>query len=104
MANSDYTFRDVVLGTGSFSMEGDTGYSNGVNTLQQYLRRIGYTIRDSSGRFQSGTRNAVIGFQNEMGITANGIAGQHLQAVECSIHVRIFQFVWEADYRFPVGE
>ncbi len=76
MANSDYTFRDVVLGTGSFSMEGDTGYSNGVNFLQQYLRKIGYTINDPSGRFQSGTRNAVIGFQNEMGVTANGIAGQ----------------------------
>ncbi len=56
MSNSDYTFMQVVEGNGSFSQKGDTGVSQGVKTLQTYLKEIGYTISDASGRFQSSTK------------------------------------------------
>lgn len=77
MSNSEYTFMQVVDGKGgSFSQKGDTGVSEGVKTLQTYLKEIGYTISDASGRFQSSTKKAVEGFQYELGITQDGIAGQ----------------------------
>lgn len=76
MANSDYTFSQVVNGTGSFSQAGDTGYSAGVATLQSYLKQIGYTITDTNGRFQSTTLSAVKKFQYELGISDDGVAGQ----------------------------
>ncbi len=75
MSNSDYTFIQVVEGRGSFSQQGDTGVSQGVKTLQTYLKEIGYTISDASGRFQSSTKKAVEGFQYELGITQDGVAG-----------------------------
>ena len=75
MSNSDYTFMQVVEGNGSFSQKGDTGVSQGVKTLQTYLKEIGYTISDASGRFQSSTKKAVEGFQYELGITQDGVAG-----------------------------
>ena len=48
MANSSYTFAQVVGGTGFFSKSQDTGYSAGVRDLQTYLRNIGYTISDAN--------------------------------------------------------
>ena len=75
MANSSYTFAQVVGGTGFFSKSQDTGYSAGVRDLQTYLRNIGYTISDANGRFQNGTEVAVKGFQTELGITSDGSAG-----------------------------
>lgn len=75
MANSDYTFKQVVDGTGSFSQSGDTGYSGGVATLQTCLIQIGYAISDKKGYFQSDTKSAVEGFQYEFAITVDGIAG-----------------------------
>lgn len=76
MANSDYTYTQVVNGNGSYSKSGDTGYASGVATLQTYLKKIGYTISDTSGRFQSTTYSAVKNFQYELGITQDGVAGQ----------------------------
>ena len=76
MANSDYTYSQVLNGTGSFSVAGDTGYSAGVSTMQSYLRNIGYTITDTAGRFQSSTLAAVKAFQAEWGITQSGTANQ----------------------------
>lgn len=73
--NSSYTFAQVVAGTGSFSVGGDTGYSGGVATLQSYLKEIGYTITDANGRYQSTTEKAVKNFQYEFGITQDGSAG-----------------------------
>lgn len=75
MANSSYTFAQVVSGTGFFSKSQDTGYAVGVRDLQTYLRNIGYTISDANGRFQSGTEAAVKSFQTELGITSDGSAG-----------------------------
>ena len=75
MANSDYTFTQVVNGTGYFSRSKDTGFSQGVKDLQTYLKNIGYTISDASGRFQSGTEAAVKSFQKELGISVDGSAG-----------------------------
>lgn len=48
MANSSYTFAQVVSGTGFFSKSQDTGYAVGVRDLQTYLRNIGYTISDAN--------------------------------------------------------
>ena len=76
MANSDYTYSQVLNGTGRFTVDDDTGYSAGVSTMQSYLRNIGYTIADSSGRFQDSTLAAVKAFQAEWGITSSGTADQ----------------------------
>jgi peptidoglycan hydrolase-like protein with peptidoglycan-binding domain len=75
MANSDYTFNQVLNGTGSYSVSGDTGYSAGVETMQTYLSNVGYTIA-ADGRFGTGTKSAVTEFQRELGITQDGVAGQ----------------------------
>ncbi len=75
MANSDYTFTQVLNGAGSYSVNGDTGYSAGVETMQTYLKNIGYTITPD-GRFGTGTKAAVTEFQRELGITQDGVAGQ----------------------------
>lgn len=75
MANSNYTFSQVVNGTGFFSKSQDTGFSQGVKDLQTYLKGIGYTINDTSGRFQTDTETAVKGFQAELGTTVDGSAG-----------------------------
>lgn len=75
MANSDYTFTQVVNGTGYFSRSQDTGVSQGVKDLQTYLKKIGYTIGDTSGRFQEDTEKAVKQFQTELVIGADGSAG-----------------------------
>lgn len=57
-------------------------------TLQTYLKQVGYTITDASGRFQSTTLSAVKGFQYELGISNDGVAGQNtcirLNAVHAS--------------------
>lgn len=75
MANLDYSFTDVVNGTGYFSRSQDTGFSQGVKDLQTYLKRIGYTIGDTSGRYQDDTEAAVEKFQGELAITVDGTAG-----------------------------
>lgn len=75
MANSSYTFSQVVNGTGYFNQAQDTGFSQGVKDLQTYLKSIGFTITDASGRFQSTTKTAVEDFQYQMGITVDGDAG-----------------------------
>lgn len=47
MANADYTFQQVMNGTGSYNEAGNTGaYSEGVEQLQEYLTEIGYDIND----------------------------------------------------------
>lgn len=74
MANSDYTFSQVLTGTGYFSRSGDTGFSQGVKDMQQYLKNIGYDI-DVDGRFGPGCESCVKEFQRELGITADGSAG-----------------------------
>lgn len=75
MANSSYTFSQVVNGTGYFNQAQDTGFSQGVKDLQTYLKSIGFTITDASGRFQSTTKTAVEDFQYQMGVTVDGDAG-----------------------------
>ena len=74
MANSDYTFSQVLAGTGYFSRSGDTGFSQGVKDMQQYLKDIGYDI-DVDGRFGPGCESCVKEFQRELGITPDGSAG-----------------------------
>ena len=94
MANSNYTFSQVVNGTGYFSKSQDTGYSAGVKDLQTYLKNIGYTINDTSGRFQTGTENAVKKFQGELGTDVDGSAGpgtcKRLNAVRDSIYFKTY--------------
>ena len=77
MPNSSYTFTQVLNGTGSFSKDGDTQFSQGVSEMQGYLKKIGYDISDPAGRFQTSTYDAVCGFQEEWGMgKGDGIAGQ----------------------------
>ena len=76
MPNSSYTFTQVLNGTGSFSKDGDTQFSQGVSEMQGYLKKIGYDISDPAGRFQTSTYDAVCGFQEEWGMgKGDGIAG-----------------------------
>lgn len=75
MANSDYTWNDILNGYGTLSINGGTAYSSGVYTLQTYLSNIGYSIT-ADGQFGNNTQNAVIGFQHELGITEDGVVGQ----------------------------
>lgn len=74
MANSDYTFSQVLSGKGYFSRSGDTGFSQGVKDMQQYLKNIGYDI-DVDGRFGPGCEACVKEFQRELGINQDGSAG-----------------------------
>lgn len=75
MANSDYSWNDILNGYGTLSINGGIAYSSGVYTLQTYLNNIGYSIT-ADGQFGNNTKNAVIGFQHELGITEDGIVGQ----------------------------
>ncbi len=75
MANSDYTWNDILAGNGVLSLAGGTAYSSGVYTLQTYLMNIGYSITPD-GQFGNATRTAVIGFQHELAITEDGVVGQ----------------------------
>lgn len=75
MANSDYTWNDILSGNGVLSLAGGTAYSSAVYTLQSYLQTIGYSLA-VDGQFGNGTYSAVIGFQHELGITEDGVVGQ----------------------------
>ena len=94
MANKDYTFDQVVNGTGYFSKSQDNGYSAGVKTLQDYLGEIGYTITDNEGRFGDSTENAVEDFQYELALGQDGSAGPdtclRLNAVHSSMYDKTF--------------
>lgn len=74
MANSDYTWSDVLAGNGTLSINGGLAYSAGVLSLQTFLHNIGYDITPD-GQFGSGTDSAVKQFQHELGITEDGIVG-----------------------------
>lgn len=52
---------------------GDTG--DDVSSLQQGLQQAGYPVGVVDGVFGSGTENALISFQTEYGLVADGIAG-----------------------------
>lgn len=74
MANSEYTYSQVLNGTGFFNKKNDTGVSAGVKTMQGYLSNIGYDI-DVDGRFGAGCETVVKAFQAECGLTSDGSAG-----------------------------
>ena len=74
MANSSYTYTQVLNGTGKFQMETNGAYSGGVKILQQRLNSIGYDI-SADGYFGSGTEKAVKAFQTECSLVpVDGIA------------------------------
>lgn len=76
MANSSYTYTQVLNGTGKFQMETNGAYSGGVKILQQRLNSIGYDI-SADGYFGSGTEKAVEAFQTECSpVPVDGIAGK----------------------------
>lgn len=76
MANSSYTYTQVLNGTGKFQMETNGAYSGGVKILQQRLNSIGYDI-SADGYFGSGTEKAVEAFQTECSLVpVDGIAGK----------------------------
>ena len=74
MANSDYSWADVISGVGTYSLAGGTGYSAGVALMQQYLINIGYNIT-SDGQFGQSTYDAIVEFQRELGLTQDGVVG-----------------------------
>ena len=74
MANSDYSYNDVLNGTGYFSKSGNTGYSSGVAEMKGYLWNIGYDIT-VNGIFDTECENAVKSFQKECCMTVDGSAG-----------------------------
>jgi peptidoglycan hydrolase-like protein with peptidoglycan-binding domain len=54
-------------------------YSPDVTFIQQRLRQLGYFNKSPSRFFDSATRNAVIQFQRDRGLPADGIAGPRTQ-------------------------
>ena len=65
----------VMAAPGAMAMVrlGDTGAE--VSSLQTGLQRAGYPVGGVDGIFGSGTENALIRFQTEHGLVADGIAG-----------------------------
>lgn len=65
----------VIAAPGAMAMVrlGDTGAE--VSSLQTSLQRAGYPLGGIDGIFGSGTENALIRFQTEYGLVADGIAG-----------------------------
>lgn len=59
--------------SGTLLREGDSG--DGVLALQNRLRSQGYFSGVATGYFGPVTREAVIGFQNALGLSEDGIAG-----------------------------
>ena len=55
MANSDYSWNDILNGYGTLSINGGIAYSSGVYTLQTYLNNIGYSIT-ADGQFGNNTK------------------------------------------------
>lgn len=58
--------------------QGDSGPE--ITLIQERLRDLGYFNRSSTGNFGSETRNAVIQFQRDQGLTVDGIVGQQTEA------------------------
>ena len=87
MANSSYTYTQVLNGTGKFQMETNGAYSGGVKILQQRLNSIGYDI-SADGYFGSGTEKAVEAFQTECSLVpVDGIAGKGTLTKLEQVHV-----------------
>lgn len=87
MANSSYTYTQVLNGTGKFQMETNGAYSGGVKILQQRLNSIGYDI-SADGYFGSGTEKAVKAFQTECSLVpVDGIAGKGTLTKLEQVHV-----------------
>ena len=51
-----------------------------VEDLQRQLSRLGYAPGPVDGKFGSGTRSAVIAFQESRGLTADGVVGKNTRA------------------------
>jgi len=51
-----------------------------VTSLQQILKDLGFDPNGVDGRFGTGTRDAVIAFQQSKGLQANGVAGPDTMA------------------------
>lgn len=70
-------------GTNSGGGAGGGGYSTlqygssgaGVKELQQTLNRLGYNVGTADGIFGNNTKNAVLQYQRDNGLTADGIVG-----------------------------
>lgn len=86
MANNDYTYNQVLSGTGQYEYENPSVYAAGVATMQTKLAALKCTSTGTwyytgsiDGMFGSGTRTAVTNFQSEnatMVGDADGIAGE----------------------------
>lgn len=103
-SNASYSYNDVLTGkTGAvFKASQDDRYSKGVEDLQKYLRLIGYTIKDTRGRYQDDTVDAVTAFQHELGITEDGVAGNktvvRLEAARTSEYYEYGGFLEESEW------
>lgn len=63
----------VVAKAGKSLREGDTG--DDVRSMQKRLIELGYLSGSADGSFGPSTKQALINFQNDNGVTADGIAG-----------------------------
>lgn len=65
-----------------------------VVAMQERLIELGYLKGTADGQFGSGTKKAVIAFQKNNGLTADGIAGEQTMTVLFSSHAVRQQWVW----------
>ena len=76
MANKDYTYAQVLAGTGYYQVETTPQYSVGVLTMQSRLQYCGYAIT-VDGLFGGGTKSIVESFQTECNLLVDGQAGKN---------------------------
>jgi peptidoglycan hydrolase-like protein with peptidoglycan-binding domain len=74
--NANYTYAQVLAGTGYYMMDDKLRYSAGVKTMQEKLNAAGYNCGTPDGKFGSGTNTAVRNFQKAKGLTVDGKAGK----------------------------
>lgn len=61
-----------------------------VTRLQQRLRELGYYAGEVDGQYGPGTQDAVIRFQQQHGLDADGIAGESTRSAAYSANAQIF--------------
>jgi hypothetical protein len=106
--NAQYTYQQVLNGTGYFKKDDSGNFSNGVRELQARLRTANYFNKTPNGIFESYTEKRVTLFQKDHeGLSIDGAAGKNtlkiLNIVSSSIQMNgnddgIFRYSRELTY------
>lgn len=75
MANSSYTYDDIIGDSGNYFQQ-DTSFSSSVRRMQTKLNRLSYSCGTADGYFGTNTLTAVKAFQGAYSLTVDGYAGK----------------------------